>query len=474
MSSSEISRRQLLSKAAALAVLAGPAAGLLSACAGGGGGTGSGPLTGAKSATNPLGVAADAPLDVVIFNGGYGEDYAKYDENLYTKAFPNAKVSHTATQKISDLLQPRFANGTPPDVVDDSGDGQISPGTLVTNNALADLAPLLDAPSIDDPNVKVRDTLLPGALDPGTYNGKVFVLNYGYTVYGLWYNAKLFRDKGWEPPKTWAAFKELAPKIKAAGMAPFVHAGKYPYYIGVPITDWAAMAGGQKLTVSIDNLEPNAWRNDAVKAALNATLELVHNGWVLAGSEGMSHTESQQAFLDGKAAFIPVGSWFENEMRKTIPAGTELTVIPMPALTDHDALPYGSVRAEASEPFIVPAKAKNLNGGLEFLWIMLGKDASKKFAELTSSLSVVKGSADSVTTSTALTSSNKIATAAGENIIHFRSFIDWYKPFRSEWEAANGELMAGRFTADQWIDKVQAAADKTAADKSIQKYHRDK
>ncbi|GAA0600647.1 N-acetylglucosamine/diacetylchitobiose ABC transporter substrate-binding protein [Kutzneria viridogrisea] len=472
--SSEISRRHLLSRAAALAVLAGPAAGLLSACAGGGGGPATGPVTGAKSATNPLGVAADAPLDVVIFNGGLGEDYAKYDESLYSKAFPNAKVSHTATQKISDLLQPRFANGNPPDMVNDSGDGQISPGTLVNNNALTDLAPLLDAPSIDDPNTKVRDTLLPGSLDIGTYNGKVFILNYNYTVYGLWYNAKLFRDKGWQPPKTWAEFKELAPKIKAAGIAPFVHAGKYPYYIGVPITDWVAKLGGQKLSVDIDNLVPGAWRNDAVTAALEATLELVHNGWVLAGSEGMSHTESQQAFLDGKAAFIPVGSWFENEMRKTIPPGTELTVIPMPSLTDHDALPYGAVRAEASEPFVVPSKAHNVNGGLEFLRIMLSKDAAKKYAELTSSLSIVKGSADSVTTSTALTSANRIATAAGDNIIHFRSFIDWYKPLRSEWEAANGELMAGRFTAKQWIDKVQAASDKIAADKSVAKYHRDK
>ncbi|MBV8931814.1 MAG: N-acetylglucosamine/diacetylchitobiose ABC transporter substrate-binding protein, partial [Kutzneria sp.] len=361
-----------------------------------------------------------------------------------------------------------------PDVVDDSGDGQISVGTLVNNNALADLAPLFDAPSLDDPAVKVRDTLLPGALDVGTYNDKVYVLNYGYTVYGLWYNAKLFRERGWRPPRTWTEFTTLAPVIKAAGIAPLVHAGKYPFYMGVPITDWVAKVGGQQLTVAIDNLEPNAWRNDAVRTAVNAALELVRSGWVLPGAEGMSHTESQQAFLDGKAAFIPVGSWLENEMRKTIPPGTELTLIPMPSLTDHDAMPYGAVRAEASEPFIVPAKAHNVNGGLEFLRLMLGRDASRKFSELTSSLCVVKGAADGVTASTALASANRIATSAGDNIIHFRSFIDWYKPFRSEWEAATGELMAGRFTVEEWIDKVQAGADAIAADSTVQKYHRTK
>ena len=178
---SEFTRRQLLQRAAALAVLAGPAAGVLSACAGGGGGSAG--TTGTKSATNPLGVAEDAPLDVVIFDGGFGTDYAKYDINLYKKAFPKANAAFSATQKISDQLQPRFANGTPPDVIDDSGANQIKPGTLVDSNALTDLHPLLDAPSYDDPNVKVKDTQLPNKLDVGTNNGKVYLLNNSNKVY---------------------------------------------------------------------------------------------------------------------------------------------------------------------------------------------------------------------------------------------------------------------------------------------------
>lgn len=471
-SGSEFTRRQLIQRAAALAVLAGPAAGVLSACAGGGG-SAAGP-SGTVSPTNPFGVAEDAPLDVVIFDGGFGQDYAKYDIGLYSKAFPKSQAAFKATQKISDTLQPRFANGTPPDVIDDSGDNQIKAGTLVNSNALTDLQPLLDAASYDDPKVKVKDTLLPGVLDVGTYNGKVYLLNYGYTVYGLWYNAKVFKEKNWTPPKTWAEFKTLAPQIKAAGIAPWAHAGKYPYYMGVPIMDWVGKVGGDQVLIDIDNLKPNAWRVDAVKASLNAVLEMVHNGWMLPGTEGMTHIESQQAFLDGKAAFLPCGSWLENEMRKTTPAGTEMTLLPMPDLTDKDAKPYGTLRAEAGEPFVVPAKAKNQAGGLEFLRIMLSKDAARNFAQATSSLSIVKGSADSVTNSTALTSVNKAATAAGDNLLHYRSVTDWYPTMINEWEAATGELMAGRFTADQWIDKVQAAADKVAADSSIQKFHRDK
>ena len=39
-------------------------------------------------------------------------------------------------------------------------------GALIQDDQVADLTPLLDAPSWDDPNVKVRDTLLPLLLLP--------------------------------------------------------------------------------------------------------------------------------------------------------------------------------------------------------------------------------------------------------------------------------------------------------------------
>src|SRR5690606_21193887 len=63
-----LDRRQFLRQLAAAGLLTVPGAGVLSACATSGGG----PTTSAQgevSAQNPLGVAPDAPLDVVIFKG---------------------------------------------------------------------------------------------------------------------------------------------------------------------------------------------------------------------------------------------------------------------------------------------------------------------------------------------------------------------------------------------------------------------
>ncbi|GAB3983516.1 extracellular solute-binding protein [Plantactinospora veratri] len=215
-------RRDILRRTAAAGLLAVPATGLLTGCALGGDDDNSGgeSLEGTKSEQNPLGVKEDAPLEVVIFNGGFGEEYAKAHQAMYTEKYPKATIKHSATQEINKTLQPRFVDGSPPDVVNNSGGGQIDFNGLVSQGALADLGELLDAPSLDIPGKKVRDTLLPGVVDVGSYDGKFLVLSYAYTAYGIWYSTKLFADRGWQYPKTWDDHIALCKQIKAAGIAP--------------------------------------------------------------------------------------------------------------------------------------------------------------------------------------------------------------------------------------------------------------
>jgi hypothetical protein len=48
-----------------------------------------------QDARNPLGVDPAAPLDVVIFKGGFGDDYAIYvNENMYQKLYPDAQITY--------------------------------------------------------------------------------------------------------------------------------------------------------------------------------------------------------------------------------------------------------------------------------------------------------------------------------------------------------------------------------------------
>lgn len=454
-----LNRRDLIKRAAALGIAAVPATGLLSACAASGGDSGNNQQTGKKSATNPFGVADSAPLEVIIFKGGFGDDYAKRFESLYSKEYPKARVTHTPTQNITGLLQPRLNGGNPPDVVDDSGNAQIKLDVLQKAGQLTDLSPLLDAPSVDDPGKKIRDILMPGTIELGTVGGRFCTLQYVYTVFGLWYSGKLFRQHGWSEPKTWADFLSLSGEIKKAGIAPFAHQGKYPYYINVAIVDLAIKNGGQDFLNRLDKLDDTVWDEDPAKKAIEAIYQIVSNDYLLPGTNGMTHIESQTAWNQYRAAFIPCGAWLENEQMKATPADFEMTFMPMPSLPG-DKLPFEAIRGGANEPFIVPSKAKNAAGGMEFMRQMLSKAGATAFAQTANSLTVVKDGIDPSVKLRPGTASTKAALkAAGANVFN-PTYLYTASSLDVDMGNASSELMANRIKPDEWLRRVKTATQK--------------
>ncbi|NJP35661.1 N-acetylglucosamine/diacetylchitobiose ABC transporter substrate-binding protein [Micromonospora thermarum] len=461
--SPDLNRRTLLRRAAAAGLLVTPAAGLLSACAG------SEPAKnddtgGAKSKDNPFGVKDGSAVKVVVFNGGLGDQWAKEDMAIFKAKHPNITVNMSSTQKIKTEEQPKMAT-QPSDLVMNSGADSMDRSTLINEGAIEPLDDLLTAPAWDGEGT-VADTLLPGTVSDGTQNGKFYVVNVAYTVWGNWYNAALFKREGWQAPTTWDEFFALAPKIKAKGMAPYVHDAVHGYY-----PRWALMAGiwksaGKQAVVDIDNLKDNAWKADGVLKALEPWEKLVKDKLLLPGK--LDHTQSQQAWLDGKAAFIQVGTWLKNEMSATIPPGFELT------LSDYWSNPGDKaakdVYAGSGEGFVVPSKAPNKEAAKEFLRAILSKAGSAKFAELTKSLASTKGSGDNVQDS-ALASANALMKNAGPDLISVKIW-DFYADLDKESQNLSEELMAGRLTAQQFVDKMQAAADKVAKDSSIKKQTR--
>ncbi|MBO3748281.1 N-acetylglucosamine/diacetylchitobiose ABC transporter substrate-binding protein [Streptosporangiaceae bacterium NEAU-GS5] len=477
---SEITRRQMMRRIGLTALVAGPAAGLLSSCATSGGGTSAAPSTaaastgGASSASNPFGVKPDAPLEVVIFKGGYSDEYAtQAHEPLFNKEFPKATIKHQGIQTIGTTLTPRFASGDVPDVVNNSGTDNLDGGALIGAGQLLDLTPLFDAPSIDDPSKKVRDTIVPGTIESGMGGdpAKPYTLNYVYTAYGLWYDANLFQKENWAPPKTFDEFKSLAEKIKAKNITPYAYAGKNAsYYQYWMILISAAKIGGNQILLDIDNLKDGAWTADAVKQAATAWAEI--GKFMDKSYEGLIHTEVQTQQNQGKVAMYPSGSWLENEQAKDTPSTFAYAIAATPSVTAADQMPYEAVRAAAGEGYVVPSKAKNAPGGLEYLRVMLSKEGAKDFTEKTKSLTVVLDSTEGLTLSPGLTSVAAVQKAAGTNVVTYSQFEGWYKELETELRKQTNALMFGRISADEFCTKMQAAADKTKADSSIPKQTR--
>ena len=218
------------------AAAAAPLAGLLSSCAAGTGG-GDDDVKGgsavAKTKDNPFGMAKDAKLDAVIFNGGYGIAYCEYAAKIMKEKWPKmASISVKASNHIGQELQPRFADGNPPDVLDNAGSGRIKVSAIL--GQLDTVDDLLAAQNLE--GTTISDTLYAGVKDVGTYDGKFVELNYVMTAYCLWYSGSLFAKQGWQAPKTWEDCIKLGAEAKRAGKYLFLFGKEAADYYMFPVS----------------------------------------------------------------------------------------------------------------------------------------------------------------------------------------------------------------------------------------------
>jgi len=428
----------------------------------------------AQGAENPLGVDPAAPLDVVIFKGGYGDDYAiNVNENLYGALYPDAEITYSGTQRLQEQYQSRVVEGSPPDVMDNDGAGNFNTTSLVNDGQLADLADLMAAPAYGQEDVVFADSLAAGSQAAGVFDGTQYVLNYVNGIYGIWYNTTLFDEKGWTYPETWADFLAMCQTIKDEGeMAPFTYQGLYPYYIRAVFDQLVFKSGGWEAQLKLDNLAEDAWTQPVVKTALEAIQTLWNEEYILEGTEGLSHTESQTAWIEGEAVFLPCGSWLENEMKDLLAEVPEfqMRAMPVPSLTAEDALPFSAIQASASSDFIVFAQGANVQGGKEWLRLLFSQEGGRFFSEATKSLTVVTGASDGLDLGTAFASVNEAITNAGENTFVSR-WAGWYADLDVPLsQPLFNELMTGVKTPDEVIAEMQAKVDEIRNNPEIPKF----
>lgn len=420
----------------------------------------------------PFGASATKGLEVYVFDGGYGTEYTDTVVKQYNEELPDSKVELNAVQDIATQLQPRFVAGSTPDLIDNSGK-PIEMSTLVDSDQLYDLNELLDAPSWDDPDVTVGETLTAGVVENGSYDGKLLELRYVNTAFGLWHSQSLFEEHGWEVPQTWDEFVTLGEEAKAEGISLFAYPGQAAGYAA---DVWVALIGKQygiDALKEFDNLEPGAWESEASLAGFKALEQLADEGLVLDGSEALTHTEAQTEFVLGKALFYPSGSWLDNEMKGITPEGFDMAISPVPLLDPADAkLDYTALQVSPGEPFIIPAAAKNPEGALEYLRAMLSKESAAEFSKLTGAPTVVDGSLDGVEVSPALQTVTDAIEAGADPQLRV-AFRGWYEPLRTQWFTTIADVLAGRVSAEEAASTMQGVADKVAADDKLTKYTRD-
>ena len=466
ISAKPLGRRDFLRGSLAAAALA--ATGSLASCATSGTGTGTTETSapaGQTSDTNPFGVESGSTVDAVIFNGGYGIDYAEFAAKQVQAKQSGVTVKVTPVTKVAQSLQPRFVAGNPPDVIDNSGAGLIGINTI--RDQLAELNDVIEAKNYE--GTVIKDTLYQGVTEPGTFDGKFIVLNYALTVYAIWYSASLFEENSWTVPKTYDEMLALGEEAK----------GKDKYLLGwgkEAATYYQTMAiasaikeGGDEVRLALENLKPDCWSLSPVQDVFNGLKKIIDAGYVKPGGSGTVFTAAQAQWSEAEQFILyPSGGWIENEMKAQTKSGFKMTGAPEPVVSGSPQMPYEALHSTAGEGYIVPSQGKNLAGGKEFLRAMLSQEAAVNFAKTKLASTIVKGTVPpDGFGSTALQSQIKMLEAAGSNIFSW-NFVDLYGMNTDQLVVWNTFLDGGSSVAEL-TKGLQEITDKVAKDDSIKK-----
>jgi ABC-type sugar transport system permease subunit/ABC-type glycerol-3-phosphate transport system substrate-binding protein len=312
-------------------------------------------------------VAWADPVEVALFEGGEGLEF------FQRCARELGGVEVYGDPRISEKLRIRLLESKPPEVTN----ANLPYEQLIAKGKLLELDRWLDGPNWEGTG-RWRDDFLPGSLDRFVSGGKTYGIPLPYTVHAVYYDRRRFRENGWKPPHSWEEWVRLCELVRARGQAPLAFQGRYTYY-ATPLLHHAYyhLAGRQAYLDQLA-LQPGSFANPAMVEALRLVQELAQKQFQ-PGSLGMSHTEAQLEFLQGRAAMLVCGSWFKSEMRDKIPPGFELGEFAIPLPGGRSADP-NAVQVGAGY-FFVFRESRKPGQGVDYLRYITSQRQARQLVE---------------------------------------------------------------------------------------------
>ena len=321
-------------------------------------------------------------LKVAAFEGGYGAEMWSEVAEAFEASHPGVTVELTIDKKLEDVISPSMKAGDYPDVVHlATGREAALTETLTKENALLPLTDVLEM-TVPGEDVKVKDKIVPGFLDTLATNpygdGVTYYAPMFYSPCGLFYNAGLFKEKGWDVPTTWEEMWALGDQAAAEGIALFTYptTGYFDAFTYATLSS----AGGSDFFNSCMTYEDGIWESEnATKVfELVAKLGEYTEATTVANANNDNFTKNQQLILDNKAIFCPNGTWLPGEMADAPRAdGFEWGFMAIPAVNDGGA----GCSFCWFEQMWIPAAAENQDMAKEFVAYMYSDEAAQIFAK---------------------------------------------------------------------------------------------
>ena len=324
--------------------------------------------------------SSDVTIKVAAIETAYGSDvWVKVCEAFTART--GIKVELTTDKNLEDVISGPMQNGEFPDVVHlATGRPAGLTEQMIKANGLHDLTNVLNM-TIPGETVKVSDKIAGGFTDNNIVSpygdGKTYMAPMFYSPCGLFYNAKLMEEKGWEVPTTWDEMWELGEKAKAEGIYLFTYptAGYYDAFM------FALMnaIGGPEFFNAITTYQEGAWdsaNGQKLLQILDKLADYTHPN-TPAQANNQDFTKNQLMVMTNDALFMPNGTWITGEMAGAVETLDNEFAWGMTAIPSAGEAAYSFCWFEQAW---IPAGAENKAAAEQFVAFLYSDEAAKIFA----------------------------------------------------------------------------------------------
>ena len=321
-------------------------------------------------------------LKLAVVETAYGASKWHQVVDAFEASHPGVEVELTIDKKLEDLIDPSIKAGKYPDVIMRAvGGAQGFTEKFVKGKQLENLNDVL-AMKVPGESIKVGDKILNGFVDNATCqpygNGDTYLMPMFYSPCGLFYDAGLLEENGWKVPTTWDEMWKLGDEAAKKGIALFTYptAGYFDAFLFALLHE----AMGPELYNEAMNFAEGVWDTPQAKKAFAIIEKLAQytEQSTPANANDSNFTKNQQLVLDGKAIFMPNGTWVVGEMANAPRRdGFKWGFTALPAIE------AGGERASFGwfEQVWMPSQAKNKDLGKEFIAYLYSDEAGAIFAQ---------------------------------------------------------------------------------------------
>jgi len=369
----------------------------------------------------------------------------------YESAHPNVTIKQTsaATDPYKEKLTVMLSSGTDaPDVFFGFSGEYLN--QFVREGKVLDLTPYWEK------DKAWADSYMPQLVQPFYTDNKLYGVPYRVSVKMFFYNKKIFQDLNLSTPQTWDELLAVCKKLKDAGYIP-IGEGTADQW---PATHYLAILNARCVPADIlkKDYDPKTgeWTDPGYMQALDLFKQLVP--YMSPHVTGQKHDMGRQQFVMGQAAMMFAESveipFIDQEMDQSNPVDYGMFAFPsIPnAKGDQNAI------LGAPEGFSVYSGTKNPDVAVDFLKYLCGQEVGKQEVKEIKWFNACKNTVDPATSDAKLVDCYNV-------MVNAKSVVNWmdnevHALIRTVYYEDTAAYMNGTMTAQQFMDKIRAAAQK--------------